>query len=178
MKQKFTVVIAITLMGVCSSVLADTVSADITLQQEIALLKKALAKVDRQVSASTIQAPSLSIAPYIGVTPAFNGSNLIVYDFDTNNDFWLLQLRQAEINAYQQANQIYPDTLRLIFSGNIEGTANYTTAYPGTPAGTNVNVTNAELDTLVEANRWVSGFMAWTYNDSNGDQANRVNNSE
>lgn len=121
---------------------------------------------------------SVSVANYTGVEPRYDGFNLIVNNPGINNDVALLKLRKAEINYYEKSNQPYEGTPKLIFSGEIEGTSEYTTAYPNTPAGTNFNLTDAELDTFVEANRWVSGFMTFGYNSGNDDEANRVNNSE
>ncbi|MES2205011.1 MAG: LbtU family siderophore porin [Pseudomonadota bacterium] len=157
---------------------SESTSPSAELEQELKTLQAQLAALETKVNSGTLYASPVSVAPYVGVTPAYNGTNLIAYNWDVNNDLTLLQLRQSEIQAYKQLGQTYPDTTRIIFSGELEGESNYTTPYEGTPAGTNFNLTTASLDTFIEANRWVSGFMAFGYNDGSGDQTNRVNNSQ
>lgn len=182
MKKLRVLLIAVSVLSSSTVALSQTTTTDFTLEQELKTLQAQLAaleaKVNNNNSSNALQSSSVSTAPYVGVTPAYNGSNLIAYNWNVNNDLALLQLRQSEIQAYEKAGQTYPSATKIIFSGELEGESDYTTPYEGTPAGTNFNLTTAELDTFIEANRWVSGFMEFGYNDGYGDQASRVNNSE
>lgn len=185
-------------------------SSDTALQKEIQLLQKQLDTLKSTVgveqdatvqsavespksSASSDSAPvpplsNVSISPYVGVAPQYNGFNLIVNNPGVNNDLALLRLRESEKSAYGQAHKDYNDAPKLIFSGEIEGTSVYNTAYSNqygaTSAGTNFDLTDAELDTFIEGNRWVSGYITLAYNSGQGssngnvNQANAVNNSE
>ena len=118
------------------------------------------------------------VSSYIGVEPRYDGFNLIVNNPGVNNDVALLKLRKSEAAAYEQAGQTYGETPELIFSGVVEGTSIYTSPYNDSSAGADFDLTDAELDTFIEANRWVSGFMTFTYNSGSDGEANRVNNSE
>lgn len=199
--KKITLVLAAAGVLACSSyAYADTSSDNATLQQEIKTLQKQLAALEDKVNTtSTQQSPAasqttiatstagqeppekslkVSISNYTGVDPSYSGSNLIVNDPGVNNDLALLKLRKAEIDYYEKTGQVYAGDSKLIFSGEVEGTSEYTTSYPGTSAGTNFNLTDAELDTFVEGNRWVSGFMTFAYDSGSNGEANAVNNSE
>ncbi len=206
MVKKITLVLAAAgVLGYGSSVFAQTAATESTLQQEVQTLQAQLAALEAKVNSNQSQnskqsttssansAPVLAtssqvtqlvppenvlVANYIGVEPRYDGSSLIVNNPGINNDVALLNLRKAEINAYQQAGQVYPDSTKVIFSGEIEGTSEYTTPYNSTPAGTNFNLTDAEVDTFVEGNRWVSGFMTFAYNSGGNGEVNAVNNSE
>ncbi len=129
-------------------------------------------------SVSDVSMANVLVSSYIGVEPRYDGSHLIVNNPGVNNDVALLKLRKAEAAAYEQAGQTYGATPELIFSGELEATSVYTTPYANTSSGTNFDLTDAELDTFIEANRWVSGFMTVTYNSGSDGEANRINNSE
>lgn len=189
-----------------SSVFADVSTDNATLQQEIKSLQNQIAVLEKKVDtntknqeaakeaslsqktpviASATAGPeaqarplSVSVATYTGVKPRFDGYNLIVNNPGVNNDLALLKLRKAEIEYYEKIGQEYLGDPKLIFSGEVEGTSEYTTPYPGTSAGTNFNLTDAELDTFIEGNRWVSGYMTFAYNSGSDGEANPVNNSE
>ncbi len=200
--KKITLVLAAAGVLACSSyAFADTSSDNATLQQEIKTLQKQLAALETKVNTSSSSSQpqsqpqasiasstagsetpakpfTVSVANYTGVEPRYDGFNLIVNNPGVNNDVALLKLRQAEIEYYEQIGQDYKGDPKLIFSGEVEGTSVYTTPYTGTSAGTNFNLTDAELDTFVEGNRWVSGYMTFGYNSGSDGEANEVNNSE
>ena len=206
MIKKITLVLAAAGVLACSStVFADTSSDNATLQQEIKTLQKQLAALETKVNTtSTKAAPaatsaaapqasiatstagsdipakpfSVSVANYTGVEPRYDGFNLIVNNPGVNNDVALLKLRKAEIEYYEKTGQEYKGDPKLIFSGEVEGTSVYTTPYTNTSAGTNFDLTDAELDTFIEGNRWVSGFMTFAYDSGSDGEANAVNNSE
>jgi hypothetical protein len=124
------------------------------------------------------EAGNVYVGHYVGLLPAFNGSNLIINNPGVNNDVALLKIRKAEMEAYESASQAYEDEPKIIFSGSVEGTATYTTPYNSTSAGTAFDLSSAELDSFIEGNRWVNGFMTFTYNSGGEGQANEVNNSD
>lgn len=205
MVKKLTLLLAAAGVLSCSSfIFAETTATDNSLQQEIKALHAKLtaleAKVDKSQSTKAtttsdekISTPLLAsstkvtqlvpsnnvlVANYIGVEPRYDGFNLIVNNPGVNNDVALLNLRKAEIEKYESDGVTYNGDPQLIFSGEVEGTSVYTTPYNTTPAGTDFNLTDAEIDTFIEGNRWVSGFMTFTYNSGSDGQANSVNNSE
>lgn len=184
---------------------ASTPSTNASLQQEINTLQAQLAALETKIntngskvagnttsttakapvlasstaiSASTASPTNVAISPYVGVAPSYDGSNLVVNNPGVNNDVALLKLRQSEITAVEQSGQTYEGAPKLIFSGEVEGTSVYTTPYTNTPAGTNFNLTDAEIDTFIEGNRWVSGYMTFGYDSGSDGEANPVNNSE
>lgn len=200
MVKKITLVLAAAgVLAGSSTAFADTSSDNAALQQEIKALQKQLSALETKVNTTSTQTAtsqqtsiasttagsevpakpfSVSVSNYTGVEPNYDGSNLIVNNPGVNNDLALLKLRQAEIEYYEKSGQSYSGDPKLIFSGEVEGTSVYTTPYPGTAAGTNFNLTDAELDTFVEGNRWVSGYMTFGYNSGSDGEANSVNNSE
>lgn len=182
---------------------ATETNADNTqLQKEIQALQVQLDRLKSSVStkknnASQDQAAVTSstaaqimdtspLLPLISVSIS-GGDNLIVNDPGVNNDLALLRLRASDSNAYGQASQDL-DAPKILFSGEIEGTSVYNSAYSNrygaTSAGTNFNLTDAEIDTFIEGNRWASGYIGLAYNSGQGssqgnvDQVNAVNNSE
>lgn len=201
--KKITLVLAAAGVLSCGSfAFADTMSTDASVQQEINALQAQIAALETKVNAKAVPATSAKAAPqaaiatstagpktpatplsvsvstYTGVEPEYNGSSLIVNNPGVNNDLALLKLRKAEIEYYEKTGQEYNGDPKLIFSGEVEGTSVYTTPYTNTAAGTNFNLTDAEVDTFVEGNRWVSGFMTFAYNSGSDGEANSVNNSE
>lgn len=124
-----------------------------------------------------VPANNVLVANYIGVAPQYDGSNLIINNPGVNNDVALLKLRKAELEAYKAAGNPYEGTPELIFSGEVEGTSVYKTPYNSTPAGTDFDLTDAEIDAFIEGNSWVSGFMTFIYNSGSDGEANAVNNS-
>lgn len=119
--------------------------------------------------------PVVTVAPYIGIPSQFDGSELIVNNPSINDDLKLLQMRQQQRAYFNQHNED-SSIPRLIFSGYVEGQASYTDNYLGGPTS-DIDLTGAELDTLIEASPWLTGYMSYAYDSGAGSQANRVNNS-
>lgn len=122
--------------------------------------------------------PNVSIAPYIGVPTLYNGFELIVNQTYVNDDVKLLQLRQAERAAYKQNGGSDPEKPHLVFSGMLEAQASYADNYDGTSVS-DVDLTDAELDSYIEMSPWISGYMTFMYDNSVNTSAspNRTDNS-
>jgi len=191
MIKKLTVALAAAgIFGYGLPALADGVSTNANVQEEIQALQAQITALEKKVNTPKSVSESSSsysafndpgnvyIGHYVGVLPAFDGSNLIINNPGINNDLALLKIRQAEAKAYQASGQTYDDNPKLILSGAVEGTATYTTPYNNTSAGTTFDLSSAEIDTFIEGNRWVSGFMTFTYDSGSNGEANAVNNSE
>jgi len=152
------------------------------LQSEIDALKKA-DNNSGTLSSSMVNGLTprsyISIAPFLGQQEDFSGAGLIINEPSVNNDMNLLLLRKqnaAALKASGKSAEI--DQPHLTFSGEVEGEANYSKNFDSADSS-DINLTDAELDTLLEINHWVSGYMTITYNDANPQTSNvaRVNNS-
>lgn len=120
----------------------------------------------------------VSIAPYTGIPTYFDGSELIVNAPTINEDAKLLRRRSNHILALQQAGYPIPPNPRLVFSGGMQGIAQYTKPYTG-GYNSDIDLTQAELDSFGQISHWVQMFMAMTYDNApnNNTSANRVDNS-
>lgn len=160
--------------------LAQQISA---LQAQIDQLKKEVNKTNAKQAtpAATSKEPSadydsVSIGPYIGVNPEYNGWELVVSSGSINKDVSLLTVRQKQRANYAAKGLTNMEQPRLIFSGYLEGQASYQENYTGDNTS-DINLTAAELDSFIEASQWLTGFAAFIYDDGSNDQADRVNNS-
>jgi hypothetical protein len=121
---------------------------------------------------------SVIIAPFVGVPTYYNGHQLVVNSPSINEDEKLLRRRDtADALILKKGGDPYGRP-RLTFSGALSGVTQYMNPYRGS-ARSEVDFTQAELDTFVEVSRWVSGLMAFTYQNAPEPllSANRVDNS-
>jgi hypothetical protein len=115
--------------------------------------------------------------PAVGMPSDYRGWDLIVNSPNINEDYQLLQRSQQERNAL--AAKGYTETAfpHVVLSGNVEGQASYTDPYTSGYTS-DVNLTAAELDTFVEVDPWVNGFMSYVYDDSaTAAEPSRIDNS-
>ena len=119
--------------------------------------------------------PVVTVAPYIGTPSQYDGSELIVNNPSINDDLKLLQMRQKQ-RAYLQSHNQDTSIPRLIFSGYVEGQANYADQYTGSNTS-DIDLTGAEIDSFIEANNWLSGYLSYAYDNGSDSQANRINSS-
>lgn len=165
------------------------------LQNQINLLKKQLKKKQKQRSTTsaikgfftgageitvpcktgtcTYNPARISIGPYVDKDQLYDGSELVI-NVPTVREQARLLLQQQQL--YQELQQlgipepVYP---RLQFSGKLEGLLTYTSPYSGN-GNTNVNFSGAELDTIVQASSFVTGYMALDYDPGQANNGSRV----
>lgn len=117
-------------------------------------------------------------SPYLGLRSEFDGSDLIVNLPSVNEDLRLLKHRYIlDNNLYERYHKI-PETPLIELSGQLGAIASYTDPYHGN-AQNDIDLTDAELDVVVHAHEWVTGFMAINYDNSpkSGYVNHRVSNS-
>lgn len=160
--------------------LAQQISA---LQAQIDQLKKQVDQKQAKQAAPAVGAKeqsadydSVSIGPYIGINPEYNGWELVVNSPSINKDVNLLNVRKKQRADYAAQGLTNMEQPRLIFSGYLEGQASYQENYTGDNTS-DINFTAAELDAFIEASPWLTGFAAFVYDDGSDDQADRVNHS-
>lgn len=117
-------------------------------------------------------------SPYLGLRSEFDGSDLIVNLPSVNEDLRLLQHRYIlDSHFYSKYNHI-PETPLIEVSGQLAAASNYTDPYLGRGKN-NIDLTDAELDLVVHAHMWLTGFMAMAYDNSGNSSlvSHRISNS-
>lgn len=104
----------------------------------------------------------LGIGPYLNTQEAFDVSTLIINTPTIRADAWIL------LNQYQLAKKCSEMGIptfplpQITFSGKLEGQVGYKSTYSGSRT-VNINFSGAELDTYVQKNLWVSGYISLDY---------------
>ena len=121
---------------------------------------------------------SVTIAPYTGTPTYFDGHELVVNDPSINQDVKLLNRRDQEMSYYNSIGAFnIGQRPRVVLSGAVEGTAQYSNPYHGI-ASSDINLGTAKLESFIEGTPWISGFMSFAYDSSSGiTSANRIDNS-
>ena len=104
----------------------------------------------------------LGIGPYLSTQEAFDGSELVINIPTVREDARIL-LRQYQLE--QECCKLgipTPPVPRVTLSGKLEGQVTYESIYTGSRT-TNINFSGAELDTYIQGNSWISGYMALDY---------------
>lgn len=115
-------------------------------------------------------------SPYVGIRATYDSNDLLVNLPSVNEDFKLLQQRQA-INDFTKAhNMKAPDRPVMNLSGLVEGQGLWNRDFTG-GAKTDVNLSRAELQILGDVNRWVTGFIVMSYDNDDTASGARVTNS-
>lgn len=104
-------------------------------------------------------------SPYLGVRSKFDGSDLISSMPVINEDLRLLTQEQKLRAVYTNLDLPIPDHSIIDLSGEIQGIALYQRPFAGAKTS-DINVSDAELDTAVIFNRWVSGFMTVNFDNT------------
>ncbi len=119
---------------------------------------------------------TLFTSPAIGLRSTFDPFDLIVNLPSMNEDLRFLKQRKI-------INERYPDSQLSSYrpvvelSGLVEGQALYQDPFKG-PTKTDINLTGAQLDVLVYAGPWATGFASFAYDDSPPmTSGRRINNS-
>jgi hypothetical protein len=111
----------------------------------------------------------VSTGPYIGVPFEFAGTNLIINSPSVNTDVQLLQVRKSILNHLDKRGQIVKnaDNSHLLFSGVVEGAANYYDR-GGYPSTTTINLSSVGLDAFfIGPSDWTLGYFELNYEDAN-----------
>ncbi|WP_157843747.1 LbtU family siderophore porin [Candidatus Coxiella mudrowiae] len=115
----------------------------------------------------------LGIGPYLNTQESFDGSELIINTPTVREDSRIL------LNQYQLEQECRemgiptPPLPRVIFSGKLEGQIAYGSTYAGSRTA-NIKFSGAELDTYIQGNLWVSGYMALDYDPDELVDGSRV----
>nr|WP_267256685.1 LbtU family siderophore porin [Coxiella endosymbiont of Ornithodoros maritimus] len=115
----------------------------------------------------------LSIGPYLHKTPAFDASDLVINIPTVREDVRLLLLQHQLEEECRALGVPLPEMPRVVFSGKLEGQTSYGSTYAGS-RNANINFSGAEFDTYVQANPWISGYMALDYDPDELSDASRV----
>lgn len=114
-------------------------------------------------------------SPSIGMTTAYNGSDLVVNQPYINEGLFLLKQRQHILNSMQWPGHIWPsDTPIVNLSGKIETQFLNANTFHHLPNSAGIDLSAAELDTEVLVNKWITGLIAFVY-DNGPTRANSFN---
>lgn len=120
---------------------------------------------------------SVSLGEYTGVPNYFDGRKLVVNAPSILEDYKLLERRQQQVKYYQKNDLGYAGHPRMIFSGEIEGAAQYRHDYTNN-TDSDINLSTAAIDTYIEVNPWISGLIDISYDDADSQTtSNRVENA-
>ncbi|HEY2567268.1 MAG TPA: LbtU family siderophore porin [Candidatus Aquirickettsiella sp.] len=107
-------------------------------------------------------------SPFIGINSEYNASDLVVNQPYVNEDLNLLQQRKQIYNYLQQHGHAFSDTPVVNLSGKIESQifhTNYFNNFQNNSA-TDIDLTGIELDTEILVNQWVTGLIAFVYDNT------------
>ena len=104
----------------------------------------------------------VAVAPYTGKATYNSGPTLIINAPSINMDAKLLYRRFYQENALLAAGEKISEHPRLVLSGEVAGGVGYERPYWG-PQETDVDLTEAVLDTYAEVTPWVNGLMEFSY---------------
>jgi hypothetical protein len=107
-------------------------------------------------------------SPYIGINSEYNASDLVVNQPYVNEDLNLLQQRKQIYNYLQQHGHAFSDTPIVNLSGKIESQIFHTNHFNNfqNNSATDIDLTGIELDTEILVNQWVTGLIAFVYDNT------------
>lgn len=133
--------------------------------------------LDDEALSEAVRAHSLvSFGPYLNIRTQFNGSELIVNTPSIRESSRLLLNRYKNEQAARAAGKPMPSVPRIELSGVLGGQVFYGSGYDAGKTS-NVDLTDAEIDTYVVMNDWISGFMAVVYDNGTGGASRAVDNA-
>jgi hypothetical protein len=120
-------------------------------------------------------------SPYIGINSEYNASDLVINQPYVNEDLYLLQQRKQLWN-YLHVQHDYPisNTPIVNLSGKIEAQIIHGDEFDDfqSSSGNDIDLTGIELDTEILVNKWVTGLIAFVYDNSPPNQSlRRIDNS-
>jgi hypothetical protein len=135
--------------------------------------------VDSKHPTFIIGTPVIS-SPYIGINSEYNASDLVVNQPYVNEDLYLLQQRKQLWNyLHKENNYPFPSTPIINLSGKIEAQVLHGDKFGNfqTGSATDVDLTGIELDTEILVNKWITGLIAFVYDNSPNSSPRRIDNS-
>lgn len=116
---------------------------------------------------------SLGVGPYLNKDAAFDGSELIVNVPTVRGDSRLLLQQYQLMQECHELGIPTPDLPEVTLGGKLEGQTAYGSTYQGSRSA-DVSFSGAELDTYVQGNSWVSGYMALDYDPDERRDGSRL----
>lgn len=119
-------------------------------------------------------------SPYIGINSDYNASDLVVNQPYVNEDLFLLQQRKQIYNYLIQNCIPFANTPVVNLSGKVESQIFHTSHFGNFQhnSATDIDLTGIELDTEVLVNQWVTGLIAFVYDNSPPSMSpRRIDNS-
>lgn len=104
-------------------------------------------------------------SPYLGVRSKFDGTDLLSSVPVVNEDLRFLTQEQKMRNEYDRLGLPLPGHPLIDLSGELQATAIYQRPFTGAKTS-DINLTDAELDTGIIFNPWVMGFMTIFYDNT------------
>lgn len=107
-------------------------------------------------------------SPFIGINSEYNASDLLVNQPYVNEDLYLLQQRKQIYNYLQKNGRALSSTPVVNLSGKIESQIYHTSHFGNfqNNSATDIDLTGVELDTEILVNRWVTGLIAFVYDNA------------
>lgn len=107
-------------------------------------------------------------SPFIGINSEYNASDLVVNQPYVNEDLNLLQQREQIYDYLEQTGHTPPNTPVVNLSGKVESQIFHTSHFRNfqTTSATDIELTGIELDTEILVNNWVTGLIAFVYDDT------------
>jgi hypothetical protein len=104
----------------------------------------------------------------IGINSEFNASDLVVNQPYVNEDLYLLQQRRQIYNYLIQNGHPLSNTPVVNLSGKIESQIFHTSHFGNfqNNSATDIDLTEIELDTEILVNQWVTGLIAFVYDNT------------
>lgn len=104
-------------------------------------------------------------SPYVGIRSTFGGNELIVNISKVNQDVSFLKQRQILQDALDAKRIPYPKHPIVDLSGKIAAIAFLQDRFVGGTAN-DIDLSNAEIEALINVNRWVLGYMEFVYDNT------------
>lgn len=147
------------------------------LKTQVAGLQKQQEYAKSSTSWSKIYAygPAIATTPIIG-QPDYSGYDLYINMPSINEDMALLKFNQQLANYYNQNNITPSDRPIIALTGEVEGQALNSSSFNDS-SRSDINLSTVALETVINANSWITGLVKFEYSDTPPEIGARVTNS-